>query len=105
MSSAISSGTTGPVVLSTASNPLSITGTGAVPSTGSGVNGFNGGTGTTWSIAGTISSSGGDGVSLASELSSGAGVYITGGAGTATNNSAARQSGPRAAPCSKRASE
>ena len=66
--STISTSTAGPVVLSAASNPLYITSTGAVTSTGSGTNGINGGTGTAWSIinAGKIASSGGDGVSLAS---------------------------------------
>ncbi|SEE85431.1 hypothetical protein SAMN05444161_7459 [Rhizobiales bacterium GAS191] len=129
MSKTISSSTTGPVVLGTADNPLYITSTGTVTSTGS-ADGIDGGTGTTWTIsnAGVVSaSSSGNGVSLASSgivgntgsisgndalvlhaggsvtndvggsisglgalgsgLGSGAGVYITGAAGTVTNHS------------------
>jgi hypothetical protein len=128
MSRTISSSTTGPVVLGTADNPLSITSTGTVTSTGS-ADGIDGGTGTTWTItnAGVVSASTGNGVSLASSgivgntgsisgkdalvlraggsvtndvggsisglgalgagLGSGAGVYITGAAGTVTNRS------------------
>ena len=128
MSKTISSSTTGPVVLGTADNPLYVTSTGMVTSTGS-ADGIDGGTGTTWTItnAGVVSaSSAGNGVSLASSgiisntgsisgkdalvlrgggsvtndvggsisglgargvgLGSGAGVYITGGAGTVTNH-------------------
>ena len=67
MSRTISTNTTGPVVLGTADNPLSITSTGTVASAGSGVDGIDGGAGTTWTItnAGKVSSSGGNGVSLA----------------------------------------
>ena len=128
MSRTISSSTTGPVVLGTASNPLYITSTGTVTSTGS-ADGIDGGAGTTWTIsnAGVVSASSGNGVSLASSgivgntgsisgkdalvlraggsvtnnvggsisglgalgagLGSGAGVYITGAAGTVTNHS------------------
>jgi hypothetical protein len=128
MSRTISSGTTGPVVLGTADNPLYITSTGTVTSTGS-ADGIDGATGTTWTItnAGVVSASGGNGVSLASSgivsntgsisgkdalvlraggsvannlgasisglgalgvgLGSGAGVYITGAAGTVANHS------------------
>jgi hypothetical protein len=127
MSKTISSSTTGPVALGTADNPLYVTSTGMVTSTGS-ADGIDGGTGTTWTItnAGVVSaSSAGNGVSLASSgiisntgsisgkealllrgggsvtndvggsisglgargfgFGSGAGVYITGGAGTVTN--------------------
>ena len=128
MSRTISGGTTGPVVLGTADNPLYITSTGTVTSTGS-ADGIDGATGTTWTItnAGVVSASGGNGVSLASSgivsntgsisgkdalvlraggsvtnnlgasisglgalgggLGSGAGVYITGAAGTVANHS------------------
>ncbi|SED63446.1 protein of unknown function [Rhizobiales bacterium GAS188] len=130
MSKTINSSTIGPVVLGTADNPLYITSTGTVTSTGA-ADGIDGGTGTTWTIsnAGVVSASatGGNGVSLASSgiigntgsisgkdalalhaggsvtnnvggsisglgalgvgLSSGAGVYITGAAGTVTNHS------------------
>ena len=128
MSTTISSSTTGPVVLGTADNPLYITSTGTVTSTGS-ADGIDGGAGTTWTItnAGVVSAVSGNGVSLASSgivgntgsisgkdalvlraggsvtnnvggsisglgalgagLGSGAGVYITGAAGTVTNNS------------------
>ena len=127
MSRTISTGTTGPVILSASDNPVTITSTGTVTSTGS-ADGIDGGTGTTWTIAnaGVVSaSSAGNGVSLASSgiisntgsisgkeglllrgggsvtndvggsisglgartfgFGSGAGVYITGGAGTVTN--------------------
>ncbi len=65
MSTTISSSTTGPVVLGTADNPLYITSTGAVTSTGS-ADGIDGATGTTWTItnAGVVSASAGNGVSL-----------------------------------------
>ena len=128
MSRTISSSTTGPVVLGTADNPLYITSTGRVTSTGS-ADGIDGGAGSTWTItnAGVVSAASGNGVSLASSgvvgntgsisgkdalvlhaggsvtnnvggsisglgalgagLGSGAGVYITGAAGTVTNNS------------------
>src|SRR6202166_4388249 len=128
MAKTISSSTTGPVVLGTADNPLTITSTGTVTSTGT-ADGVDGGTGTTWTItnAGVVSASSGNGVSLASSgivsnsgsisgkdalvlqaggsvtnnvggsisglgalgagLGSGAGVFITGAAGTVKNNS------------------
>jgi hypothetical protein len=128
MAKTISNSTTGPVVLQPTDNPLTITGTGAVNATGSGVDGIDGPAGTTWNItnAGRVASSGGDGVSLASSGSIGnsgaisgvdgivlraggsvtnlaggsisasgargsgfgvgAGVYVTGAAGTVTNN-------------------
>ena len=128
MSKTISSSTTGPVVLGTADNPLYITSTGRVTSTGS-ADGIDGGAGSTWTItnAGVVSAASGNGVSLASSgvvgntgsisgkdalvlhaggsvtnnvggsisglgalgagLGSGAGIYITGAAGTVTNNS------------------
>jgi hypothetical protein len=56
----------GPVVLAPADNPLIITGTGTVTSTGS-ADGIDGGIGTTWTItnAGAVNASGGYGVSLA----------------------------------------
>jgi len=66
MSRTISSSTTGPVTLGTADNPLYITSTGGVTSTGS-ADGVDGGASTTWTItnAGVVSASGGNGVSLA----------------------------------------
>jgi hypothetical protein len=65
MSTTISSATIGPVVLGTADNPLSITSTGTVTSTGT-ADGIDGGTGTTWTItnAGVVSAASGNGVSL-----------------------------------------
>ena len=56
MATTISSSTTGPVVLGTADNPLYITSTGTVTSTGS-ADGIDGGAGTTWTItnAGVVS--------------------------------------------------
>ena len=128
MSTTISSSTTGPVVLGTADNPLYITSTGTVTSTGS-ADGIDGEAGTAWTItnAGVVSAVSGNGVSLASSgivgntgsnsgndalvlrgggsvtndaggsisglgvlgagLGSGAGVFITGAAGTVTNHS------------------
>jgi hypothetical protein len=128
MARTISSSTIGPVVLGTADNPLYITSTGRVTSTGT-ADGIDGGAGTTWTIAnaGVVSAVSGNGVSLASSgivgntgsisgkdalvlhaggsvtndvggsisglgalgagLGSGAGVYITGAAGTVTNHS------------------
>src|SRR5260370_41482542 len=67
MSRTISSSTTGPVVLAATDNPLYITNTGTVTSTGS-ADGIDAGTGTTWTIsnAGMVSASSGNGVSLAS---------------------------------------
>jgi hypothetical protein len=127
MSRTINTAVTGPVVLTSQSNPLTITSTGKVSSTGAGVDGIDGGAGATWTItnAGQVVSSGGDGISLAGAgvignsgsvsgidgivirsggnvtnntgvsisgtgsigagLGSGAGVYITGSAGTVTN--------------------
>jgi hypothetical protein len=63
MSRTISSSATGPVVLGAADNPLSITSTGTVTSTGSD-DGIDGGAGTTWTIAnaGVASASSGNGV-------------------------------------------
>ena len=83
---AISSTTTGPVVLSAADNPLVITGTGAVNSTGSGSDGIDGPAATAWSIAndGTVTSSSGLGISLqgggtvSNGLSSGTAALISG---------------------------
>jgi hypothetical protein len=67
VSRTISSSITGPVVLRTTDNPLTITSTGTVTSTGSGADGIDGAAGTTWSItnAGKVTSSRGFGVSLA----------------------------------------
>ncbi|SED63550.1 hypothetical protein SAMN05519104_3975 [Rhizobiales bacterium GAS188] len=72
----ISSSTTGPVILGTADNPLYITSTGTVTSSGS-ADGIDGGTGTNWTIANA-------GVVSASSTQAAA-IFITGGAGTVTN--------------------
>jgi hypothetical protein len=82
----ISTATTGPVVLSAADNPLVITSTGAVNSTGTGSDGIDGPAGTAWSIGndGTITSSGGLGILLngggtvSNGLSSGTAALISG---------------------------
>ena len=82
----ISSPTTGPVVLSAADNPLVITSTGSVNSTGAGSDGIDGPAGTAWSIGndGTITSSGGLGILLngggtvSNGLSSGTAALISG---------------------------
>ena len=65
MATTISSAT-GPLTLTTADNPLFITSTGAVTTTGSGTNAIYGGTAATWTItnAGVVSSSAGDGIVL-----------------------------------------
>ena len=65
MATTISSAT-GPLTLTTADNPLYITSTGAVTTTGSGTNAIYGGTAATWTItnAGAVSSSAGDGIVL-----------------------------------------
>ena len=95
MSRTISTNTTGPVVLGTADNPLSITSTGTVASAGSGVDGIDGGAGTTWTItnAGKVSSSGGNGVSLAGRgvinntgSASGKDALVLRAGGSVTNN-------------------
>jgi hypothetical protein len=94
MSRTISSSTTGPVVLRTTDNPLSITSTGKVTSTGS-ADGIDGGTGTTWTItnAGVVSAAAGNGVSLASRgivsntgSISGKDALVLHAGGTVTNN-------------------
>jgi P pilus assembly chaperone PapD len=71
----ISTSITGPYVLSAATNPLTVTSTGKVTSTASGVDAIDGSSGTTWTInnSGTLSSSSGFGISLT-------------GAGTITSN-------------------
>jgi hypothetical protein len=97
----ISTSVTGPVVLSAGDNPLTITNTGKV--TSSGADGVQGPAGTAWAVtnAGTVSSSGADGIGLftggsisnaATGLVSatnsnrtGAGVYIGGSSGSVTN--------------------
>jgi hypothetical protein len=58
---------TGPVVLAAADNPLMITGTGAVTSSGAGVDGVDGDAATNWTISndGTVNSGGGVGIRLA----------------------------------------
>src|SRR5450755_4954143 len=68
MARTISTKTAGPVVLRPTDNPLTITGTGAVTSTGASQDGIDGATGTTWIIgnAGKVTSSTGYGISLAS---------------------------------------
>src|SRR5581483_872487 len=123
----ISTNTTGPVILAPTDNPLSITATGAVTSTGAGQDGIDGPAGTIWTItnSGAVSSADNYGISLAasgiltntgrisgvgavafhgggsvtnraggsisasggigSGFGTGAGIYITGGLGTVTN--------------------
>jgi hypothetical protein len=94
----ISSPIAGPLIMSATDTPLTITPTGAVLSTGSGVDGIDGpiGTPSTISNGGTISSAGGIGAYLgaggsimnaaSASLSGGPyGVFITGSAGTINN--------------------
>src|SRR5579864_5739630 len=98
----ISSNTTGPVILGTADNPLYITGTGTVTSTGS-VDGVDGAAGTNWTIsnAGVVSTaSTGIGVSLASSSTvsnngsiSGKDGVLLGAGGSVTNNTGGSISG------------
>jgi hypothetical protein len=66
MARTISTSTSGPVVLTGASNPLTITSTGTVTSTGTN-DGVDGGAGVTWTItnAGLVTASTGNGISLA----------------------------------------
>ena len=61
----ISSSISGPVVLGPSDDPLLITSTGTVTSTGS-ADGIDGGSGTTWTIAnaGIVAASGGNGIAL-----------------------------------------
>lgn len=61
------SSTTGPVTLRSSDNPLTITSNGKVIASGAGIDGIDGGSGSAWAIsnAGTVSSDGGYGVSLA----------------------------------------
>jgi hypothetical protein len=75
MSKTISTSTTGPVTLAPADNPLTITSTGTVTSTGT--YGIGGAANTTWTITnyGAVASVGGDGISLA-----GAGIIGNSGA-------------------------
>jgi hypothetical protein len=100
----ITSSIAGPVLLSNpaADNPLVITSTGAVNSTAAGVDGVDGTTAATWTVAndGTVASAGGHGISLAGAgivsngPTSGAAASISGsvagigvyGAGTVTNS-------------------
>jgi hypothetical protein len=100
----ITSAIAGPVNLTNppADNPLVITATGAVNSTGAGADGIDGTTGATWTITndGTVSSAGSRGISLAGAgivsngPTSGAAASISGaitgigiyGAGTVTNS-------------------
>ena len=90
----ISSPITGPLVLTPADNPVYITATGAVTSTGT-ADGIDGGAGTTWTIsnAGVISASSGNGVSLAGSgivgntgSISGNDALLLGAGGSVTNN-------------------
>jgi hypothetical protein len=66
MALTISTSTSGPVALTGASNPLTITSTGSVTSTGTN-DGADGGAGVTWTItnAGLVTASSGNGMSLA----------------------------------------
>ena len=90
MARTISSSTIGPIALGASDNPLSITGTGQVTSTGT-VDGIDGAAGTVWTIAnsGTIGAATGFGIYLAGAgfVSSGGvitgkdGVIIRGGGG------------------------
>ncbi len=85
----ISTAITGPVVLAPADNPLTITSTGSVTSTGASADGVDGPIGTDWTIsnAGSVSSSSGVGLSLGGngsvtntgQISGNEGVKILGG--------------------------
>lgn len=67
MARTINGTTTGPVILRSSDNPLTITSAGKVIASGAGVDGIDGGSGAAWTInnAGTVSSGGRYGVSLA----------------------------------------
>src|ERR1700722_10650097 len=67
MARKISTQIVGPVALAPTDNPLTITATGGVTSTGAGIDGIDGAAGTTWRIAndGTVTSASGVGVRLA----------------------------------------
>ena len=99
MSTTINSSTAGPLSLTAADNPLYITSTGSVTSTGAGAEAIYGGASSPWTItnSGVVSASGGDGIILAvggtitnsagaSITGYGSGVYVkNGGAGFLTN--------------------
>src|SRR5215469_2511458 len=102
MSRIINTNTIGPITLRVSDNPLTITATGKVTATGAGNAGIYGGSGTAWRItnAGTVTSSGGLGITLrrggtvqnglasgSTALISGstAGIGIYGAAGNVTN--------------------
>ena len=96
MASTISTSITGPVTLGTADNPLTITNTGMVTSTGSGVDGIDGPAPTFWTIGnnGAVTASGRYGVRLdggivtnGRSISGGNdGVLISGAIGTVAND-------------------
>jgi hypothetical protein len=94
----------GPFILGPSDNPLTITSTGAIASTGPGVDGVDGDASTAWKITnqGTVSSAGGSGINLAgagsldnSGMISGLlGGFLTGGAGKVTNKGTISGGGP-----------
>ena len=98
MAKTISSSTTGPVTLTVANNPLTITGTGAVTSTGGTADAIDAPAGATWTIgnSGKVSSGSGFGMSLASKGTvtnfgaiSGVDGLVLGAGGQVVNNTGA----------------
>jgi hypothetical protein len=98
----ISTAVTGPVALTAASNPLTITSTGTVTSTASGADAIDGAAGTTWTVInnGALKSTSGVGVSLASAgtvtnsgLVSGQTALTVRGGGSVTNSGSLSASG------------
>jgi hypothetical protein len=90
----ISSSVTGPIALQVRDNPVTITSTGKVTSTGTGNDGIDGPSGTTWTItnAGTVTSAAAYGIRLAGQgtisssgLMSGRGGVALGAGGSVTN--------------------
>src|SRR5262249_10651023 len=102
MARTISRATVGPINLQSTDNPLTITTTGSVGSTGSGVDAIDGSSSTTWTIsnAGTVASAGGYGIRLfgagtisnAGSLSGVDGVVV-GGGGSVTDSAGGALSG------------
>src|SRR6185437_2229876 len=99
----ISGAISGPVILKPSDNPLTITGTGSVASTGANNDGIDGAAGTAWSIInkGAVSSEQGWAISLAGAgvldnsgmISGQLGGFQTGGAGAVTNSGTIKGTG------------
>src|SRR5277367_4843346 len=103
MARTIKTSIAGPLILSPSDDPLTITTAGAIISTGTGIDGIDGATGTDWIITnrGTVSSAGGDGISLAANgvvtnsgsISGGESGVVISGSGVVTNTKAGSISG------------